>query len=133
MPLFGRTSRTLGSSTFKLFDFTPIGGLVMFIGVVFVALFGRLLLPKKRAEHVRHVSQRSRRSHLPAFLRGRLCSDGLCPGLGVLPPGRTCEKGSGLSVGSQLHLPNAARVRMTLERVKKRVTISRGSFQEVRS
>ena len=73
------------------------------------------------------------RSHLPAFLRGRLCSDGLCPGLGVLPPGRTCEKGSGLSVGSQLHLPNAARVRMTLERVKKRVTISRGSFQEVRS
>ncbi len=51
-----------GYAPFKLFDFTPLGGAVMFIGVMFVALFGRFLLPKKRAEHGKHVSQRSLRS-----------------------------------------------------------------------
>ncbi len=51
-----------GYTPFKLFDFTPLGGAVMFIGVMFVALFGRFLLPKKRAEHGKHVSQRSLRS-----------------------------------------------------------------------
>jgi len=51
-----------GYEPFALFDFTPLGGAVMVIGVTFVALFGRFLLPKKRAERDRHVSQRSLRS-----------------------------------------------------------------------
>jgi di/tricarboxylate transporter len=51
-----------GYEPFALFDFTPIGGAVMIIGVTFVALFGRLLLPKKRAERDKHVSQRTLRS-----------------------------------------------------------------------
>jgi di/tricarboxylate transporter len=51
-----------GYEPFELFDFTPIGGAVMVIGVVFVALIGRLMLPKKRADHGRQVSQRSLRA-----------------------------------------------------------------------
>jgi len=51
-----------GYEPFKLFDFTPIGGAVMVIGVFFVALVGRFLLPKRRAERDKHVSQRSLRS-----------------------------------------------------------------------
>ena len=51
-----------GIKPFELFDFTPIGGVVMLCGVIFVALFGRLLLPKTRGEHGRQVSQRSLRS-----------------------------------------------------------------------
>ena len=35
-----------GYEPFELFDFTPLGGAVMVIGVIFVALFGRFLLPK---------------------------------------------------------------------------------------
>ena len=51
-----------GYEPFGLFDFTPIGGAVMVIGVLFVAVFGRLLLPKKRIERLRQHSQRSLRS-----------------------------------------------------------------------
>jgi len=51
-----------GFEPFKLFDFTPLGACIMIIGVVFVALFGRFLLPKKRGERDKHVSQRSLRS-----------------------------------------------------------------------
>jgi di/tricarboxylate transporter len=51
-----------GLEPFKLFDFTRLGGAVMAIGVIFVALFGRFLLPKQIAEHGKHVSQRSLRS-----------------------------------------------------------------------
>jgi len=51
-----------GYEPFKLFDFTPLGGAVMVIGVLFVALFGRFLLPKRAAEHGKHVSQRTLRS-----------------------------------------------------------------------
>jgi di/tricarboxylate transporter len=51
-----------GYEPFKLFDFTPLGGAVMVVGVLFVALFGRFLLPKQRAERGKHVSQRSLRS-----------------------------------------------------------------------
>ena len=51
-----------GYAPFKLFDFTPLGGAVMAIGIIFVALFGRFLLPKQIAEHGKHVSQRSLRS-----------------------------------------------------------------------
>jgi len=51
-----------GYEPFQLFDFTPIGGFVMVIGVLFVALVGRFLLPKQRAERDKHISQRSLRS-----------------------------------------------------------------------
>src|SRR5210317_979023 len=39
-----------GLEPFELFDFTPLGGAVMAVGVIFVALVGRLLLPKHIAE-----------------------------------------------------------------------------------
>ena len=51
-----------GYAPFKLFDFTPIGGAVMVVGVLFVALLGRFLLPKRRAERDKQVSQRSLRA-----------------------------------------------------------------------
>ena len=51
-----------GYEPFGLFDFTPIGATVMGIGVLFVALFGRFLLPKKRPARVRQASQRSLRA-----------------------------------------------------------------------
>ena len=51
-----------GWPSFALFDFTPIGGGVMFVGVLFVALFGRLLLPKTKAKKDRRPSQRSLRN-----------------------------------------------------------------------
>jgi di/tricarboxylate transporter len=51
-----------GYAPFQLFDFTPIGSGVMFVGVLFVALFGRLLLPKSKTKRDKHVSQRSLRS-----------------------------------------------------------------------
>ena len=50
-----------GHASFELFDFTALGGGVMFVGVLFVALFGRLLLPVKKVERERHISQRSLR------------------------------------------------------------------------
>lgn len=52
-----------GYEPFKLFDFTPLGGAVMVIGVLFVALFGRYLLPSiSTVRGGKHVSQRSLRS-----------------------------------------------------------------------
>jgi len=51
-----------GQPPFALFDFTPIGGVVMVTGVIFVALFGRLLLPRTRTARSRQHSQRSLRS-----------------------------------------------------------------------
>jgi di/tricarboxylate transporter len=52
-----------GYEPFKLFDFTPLGGVVMVIGVAFVALAGRFLLPKiKTDRRGRHQSQRSLRN-----------------------------------------------------------------------
>ena len=51
-----------GYAPFELFDFTPLGGAVMIIGVLFVALAGRFLLPKQKAARDKHVSQRSLRS-----------------------------------------------------------------------
>jgi di/tricarboxylate transporter len=51
-----------GYEPFELFDFTPLGGAVMVIGVAFVALVGRFLLPKTRVARDKHVSQRSLRS-----------------------------------------------------------------------
>ncbi|MGI9225924.1 MAG: SLC13 family permease [Woeseiaceae bacterium] len=51
-----------GYEPFALFDFTPLGSAIMILGVLFVALFGRFLLPKQRGERDKHVSQRSLRS-----------------------------------------------------------------------
>jgi len=52
-----------GYEPFELFDFTPIGGAVMVIGVLFVALGGRFFLPKQKVERGdKHVSQRSLRA-----------------------------------------------------------------------
>jgi di/tricarboxylate transporter len=51
-----------GYAPFELFDFTPLGSAIMITGVLFVALIGRLLLPKKRGERDKHVSQRSLRT-----------------------------------------------------------------------
>jgi di/tricarboxylate transporter len=51
-----------GYEPFALFDFTPIGGIVMVIGVLFVVIGGRFLLPKLPSQHGKHVSQRSLRS-----------------------------------------------------------------------
>jgi di/tricarboxylate transporter len=50
-----------GYEPFRLFDFTPIGGGVMIVGVIFTALLGRLLLPRKKGDKERNVSQRSLR------------------------------------------------------------------------
>ena len=51
-----------GYRPFELFDFTPMGGAIMIIGVIFVALVGRLMLPKSKADRGRHQSQRSLRN-----------------------------------------------------------------------
>ncbi|MBT8081592.1 MAG: SLC13 family permease [Gammaproteobacteria bacterium] len=51
-----------GYEPFGLFDFTPIGGAVMVVGVLFVALGGRLLLPRMKVARDKHVSQRSLRA-----------------------------------------------------------------------
>ena len=51
-----------GYEPFGLFDFTPIGGVIMIIGVIFVAVAGRLLLPKMKPVRGKHHSQRSLRS-----------------------------------------------------------------------
>jgi di/tricarboxylate transporter len=51
-----------GHEPFGLFDFTPLGGAVMVIGVVFVVVAGRFLLPNRSAERDKQVSQRSLRS-----------------------------------------------------------------------
>jgi len=60
--LISESLTRFGYEPFKLFDFTPLGGAVMAIGVISIALFGRFLLPKRIAEHGKHVSQRSLRS-----------------------------------------------------------------------
>ncbi|MCG8370236.1 MAG: SLC13 family permease, partial [Proteobacteria bacterium] len=51
-----------GYEPFELFDFLRLGGPVMIVGVLFVALGGRFLLPRIKAARDRHVSQRSLRS-----------------------------------------------------------------------
>jgi di/tricarboxylate transporter len=51
-----------GFEPFAMFDFLPLGGAIMMIGVTFVVLAGRFLLPKVSSERDKHVSQRSLRS-----------------------------------------------------------------------
>ena len=50
-----------GYLPFKLFDFTPIGSGVMIVGVLFIGLVGRLLLPRGATDPDKHISQRSLR------------------------------------------------------------------------
>ena len=59
--LVGEIMSQNGYSSFKLFDFTPLGGVIMIVGVLFVALVGRFLLPKTKLNLGRHKSQRSLR------------------------------------------------------------------------
>jgi di/tricarboxylate transporter len=49
-----------GYEPFGLFDFTPIGGFVLILGTVFIALFGRHLLPRKKPEE--ELQRRSQRN-----------------------------------------------------------------------
>ena len=51
-----------GHEPFALFDFMPLGGAVMIVGVLFIVIVGRFLLPKISAESGKNVSQRSLRS-----------------------------------------------------------------------
>ncbi len=51
-----------GHEGFALFDFTPVGGGVVLCGVLFVALLGRLMLPRIHGERSRNRSQRSLRA-----------------------------------------------------------------------
>lgn len=37
---------------FGMFDFSPVGGLIAFVGVIFVAFAGWRLIPKKRRDHI---------------------------------------------------------------------------------
>ena len=60
--LISESLTQFGYPGFQLFDFTPIGAGVMIVGVLFIAIFGRLLLPTKKTKKERHVSQRSLRS-----------------------------------------------------------------------
>jgi len=52
-----------GYQPFGLFDFSPIGGAVLGVGILFVAFIGRFLLPRTRTTRLRHRSQRRLRSH----------------------------------------------------------------------
>ena len=49
-----------GYESFGLFDFTPIGGFVLILGTLFIALFGRHLLPRKKPEE--ELQRRSQRN-----------------------------------------------------------------------
>ncbi|MCZ6585114.1 MAG: SLC13 family permease [Gammaproteobacteria bacterium] len=49
-----------GYTTFGLFDFTPIGGAVLVVGTLFVALVGRHMLPRKKPEE--EIQRRSQRN-----------------------------------------------------------------------
>jgi di/tricarboxylate transporter len=51
-----------GYPPFTLFDFTPIGSGVMIVGVLFIGLVGRLLLPRGATDPDKHISQRSLRA-----------------------------------------------------------------------
>ncbi len=52
-----------GLEPFGLFDFTPIGGVVLIVGTVFIALVGRHMLPhKKPEEEIQRRSQRNLRT-----------------------------------------------------------------------
>jgi di/tricarboxylate transporter len=49
-----------GYEPFNLFDFTPIGGVVLVVGTIFIALAGKHMLPRKKPE--RETKRRSQRN-----------------------------------------------------------------------
>ena len=51
-----------GYEPFGLFDFLPLGGAITIIGIIFIIILGRFLLPKISTESEKLVSQRSLRS-----------------------------------------------------------------------
>ena len=51
-----------GYKPFELFDFLPLGGAITIIGIIFIIILGRFLLPKISTESEKLVSQRSLRS-----------------------------------------------------------------------
>ncbi len=51
-----------GYEAFKLFDFAPLGGAIMVVGIIFIAVAGRFLLPTVKTDRGRHQSQRSLRN-----------------------------------------------------------------------
>jgi di/tricarboxylate transporter len=51
-----------GYEPFALFDFTPLGGAIMVVGVIFIAVAGRFLLPTIKTDRGKHQSQRSLRN-----------------------------------------------------------------------
>ena len=51
-----------GWESFGMFSFTSLGGGVMVVGVLFVALFARFLLPTTKSKKDKHISQRSLRN-----------------------------------------------------------------------
>jgi di/tricarboxylate transporter len=53
--------REYGLTPFRLFDFTPIGGVIMIVGIAFVTLLGRHLLPNR--DPVRESAGRDRDYH----------------------------------------------------------------------
>jgi len=61
--LISGSLETAGYTPFGLFDFTPIGGLVLVVGTVFIALVGRHMLPRKKPEEeIQRQSQRNLRT-----------------------------------------------------------------------
>ena len=70
--LIANSLQQAGEPSFGLFDFTPIGGGVLIVGILFIALLGRFLLPNvKREEQTQRRSQRHLRTqyglHTRAF------------------------------------------------------------------
>ena len=70
--LIANSLQQAGETSFGLFDFTPIGGGVLVVGILFIALLGRFLLPSvKREEQTQRRSQRHLRTqyglHTRAF------------------------------------------------------------------
>ncbi len=69
MTLMGTTNLLISESLkeanfagFGIFDFTPLGGSVVIVGILFVVFLGRFLLPKKKLDKGRNVSQRRLRT-----------------------------------------------------------------------
>ena len=61
--LISGSLETAGYTPFGLFDFTPIGAIVLIVGTVFFALIGKHMLPRKKPEEeIQRHSQRNLRT-----------------------------------------------------------------------
>jgi len=59
--LVSESLKDAGFAGFGLFDYTPLGGCVVVVGILFVVVFGRYLLPRNKFSRGRRVSQRGLR------------------------------------------------------------------------